>query len=448
MNDKIKEWIRSFLDDLKKDVEGKTLNSIIKHKKYGNLNLKDKGNIGNFIQEVVFNVKRNNSKESDIKEYGIEIKVTPIKKNTNNNYSSKERLVCNIINYKEIITESDFYCSNFMKKNRYMLLCFYLFDKDVYKSKILKLSLIDLASLNEINQIEKDYNLIKNKVIDGFAHKISGSDTIILEACTKGSKKSILTSQPNSPIKAKRRAYALKSKFVTNLFFDSLYNNNNNNNVLLELNTPKDVIFELSKYKNWSVLDLCSKFNVSNKSKSFRYKLILGILGCKDISLIPGISKYDISVKTIILEKDGNLVESIPLIKVDNSDICREFYDSSFYYEITKPVIYVIFKKTSDNTILHDIVILDILKDERILKNAEIVYNHTRRLYLSGNVKEVSIKNNIYNFKKISDNLDFHVRPKALNSNDTYITPYGERITKQAFWLNNSTFLEIYNKNK
>lgn len=444
MNDKIKEWIRSFLDDLKKDVEGKTLNSIIKHKKYGNLNLKDKGNIGNFIQEVVFNVKRNNSKESDIKEYGIEIKVTPIKKNTNNNYSSKERLVCNIINYKEIITESDFYCSSFMKKNRYMLLCFYLFDKDVYKSKILKLSLIDLASLNEINQIEKDYNLIKNKVIDGFAHKISGSDTIILEACTKGSKKSILTSQPNSPINAKRRAYALKSKFVTNLFFESLYNNN----VLSELNTPKDVIFELSKYKNWSVLDLCSKFNVSNKSKSFRYKLILGILGCKDISLIPGISKYDISVKTIILEKGGNLVESIPLIKVDNSDICREFYDSSFYYEITKPVIYVIFKKTSDNTILHDIVILDILKDERILKNAEIVYNHTRRLYLSGNVKEVSIKNNIYNFKKISDNLDFHVRPKALNSNDTYITPYGERITKQAFWLNNSTFLEIYNKNK
>ena len=172
---------------------------------------------------------------------------------------------------------------------------------------------------------------------------------------------------------------------------------------------------------------------MSNKSKSFRYKLILGILGCNDISLIPGISKYDISVKTIILEKGGNLVESIPLIKVDNSDICREFYDSSFYYEITKPVIYVIFKKTSDNTILHDIVILDILKDERILKNAEIVYNHTRRLYLSGNVKEVSIKNNIYNFKKISDNLDFHVRPKALNSNDTYITPYGERITKQAF---------------
>lgn len=446
MNDKIKEWIRSFLDDLKKDVEGKTLNSIIKHKKYGNLNLKDKGNIGNFIQEVVFNVKRNNSKESDIKEYGIEIKVTPIKKNTNNNYSSKERLVCNLINYKEIITESDFYCSSFMKKNRYMLLCFYLFDKDVYKSKILKLSLIDLASLNEINQIEKDYNLIKNKVIDGFAHKISGSDTIILEACTKGSKKSILTSQPNNPIKAKRRAYALKSKFVTNLFFESLYNNNNN--VLSELNTPKDVIFELSKYKNWSVLDLCSKFNVSNKSKSFRYKLILGILGCKDISLIPGISKYDISVKTIILEKGGNLVENIPIIKVDNSDICREFYDSSFYYEITKPVIYVIFKKTSDNTILHDIVILDILKDERILKNAEIVYNHTRRLYLSGNVKEVSIKNNIYNFKKISDNLDFHVRPKALNSNDTYITPYGERITKQAFWLNNSTFLEIYNKNK
>ncbi|WPL38832.1 MutH/Sau3AI family endonuclease [Malacoplasma iowae] len=444
MNKKVKEWMNIFFEEIKKDVEGKTLASIMKYKNYQELNLKDKGNIGNFIQEVVFNIERNNSKEYDIKEYGIEIKVTPIKKNTNDNYSSKERLVCNVINYNEIISESDFYNSSFIKKNRYMLLCFYLFNNDIYKSKILKLSLIDLISLNEIVQIEKDYEVIKNKVVNGFAHEISGSDTLILEACTKGSKKSIFTTQPNNLIKAKRRAYALKSKFVTKLFFESF----NKNNCILMLNTPNDVIYEILKYKGWSISNLCHKFNVSNKSKSFRFKLILGILGCKHISKVPGISSYDISVKTITLEKNNNLVESIPLIKVDNSDICNDFYDSSFYYEISKPIMFVIFKKNLDNIFLHDVIMVDLLKHKKLLENAKIVYEDTKNIYENGSAKSINSKKNLYNFKKISDNLDFHIRPKASNKDDTYITPFGEKITKQAFWLNNSTFLEIYNKNR
>ncbi len=65
------------------------------------------------------------------------------------------------------------------------------------------MKLIDLLTLEEINQIESDYLTILKKVNEGKAHEISGSDTKILEACTSSKNSNQVMSQPFSDEKAK-----------------------------------------------------------------------------------------------------------------------------------------------------------------------------------------------------------------------------------------------------
>lgn len=60
--------------------------------------------------------------------------------------------------------------------------------------------------------IRSDFYSLKQKVLDGLAHKLSEGDTVILGAATKG-KKGQTAKQPNSDILAPTRAFSLKNSF-------------------------------------------------------------------------------------------------------------------------------------------------------------------------------------------------------------------------------------------
>ena len=65
---------------------------------------------------AVYNYDINSKSEPDFIDAGIELKVTPYKKNKDNTLSAKERLVLNIINYMTEYQKS-FYTSHFWFKN-------------------------------------------------------------------------------------------------------------------------------------------------------------------------------------------------------------------------------------------------------------------------------------------------------------------------------------------
>ena len=93
---------------------------------------KGKGNLGQVIEESYFGYDVNSRAEADFAHVGIELKVTPYKKNKNNTISAKERLVLNIINYMEEYKKT-FYESSFWKKNKELLLVFYEWQKSWIK---------------------------------------------------------------------------------------------------------------------------------------------------------------------------------------------------------------------------------------------------------------------------------------------------------------------------
>lgn len=179
---------------------------------------KDKGELGNLIQEF-FNIKRNSASEPDFKELGLELKCTGLKA-TRNGLTAKERLILQMINYEELIHLS--FEEAILNKCGKILIIFYKYEKNkpFYEWKLIGYGFLnfkeDLPSYYE--QIKKDFEKIKQKVVDGLAHQISGKDTIFLEACPKGADSSVVRRQPNSSILAKQRAFSLKNKVLTQIY--------------------------------------------------------------------------------------------------------------------------------------------------------------------------------------------------------------------------------------
>ncbi|MDD3999058.1 MAG: MutH/Sau3AI family endonuclease, partial [Candidatus Shapirobacteria bacterium] len=222
------------MDDFKRYLSEAEILKITKnamHKTFGDFGLnvsyspRNKGGFGGFVEEKIFGYKANSDDNPDFIKAGIELKVTPVKKNQNGTMSSKERLVLNMINYQSEALAT-FTTSSFFKKNRKLLIWFYLYSKGVHPSRfeITDYLLLEFKNSLENKVIERDWNIIHKKIVEGNAHEISESDTEFLAACTKGANSSVLVNQYKSGIKAKPRAYSFKTSFMTYLYRNMVHN--------------------------------------------------------------------------------------------------------------------------------------------------------------------------------------------------------------------------------
>ncbi len=176
------------------------------------------GEFGNLIQEF-FNLKRNSLSEPDFQELGIELKCTGMK-STINGLTAKERLILQMINYEELIHLS--FEESILRKCSKILIVFYQYEKNkpFYEWELIGYGFLNFEEDLTIyyQQIKTDFEIIKQKVINGLAHEISGKDTVYLEACPKGADSSVVRKQPNSAILAKQRAFSLKNKLLTQIY--------------------------------------------------------------------------------------------------------------------------------------------------------------------------------------------------------------------------------------
>ena len=144
-----------------------------------------KGAIGTVIEESWFGYTPNSDSKPDFPEAGIELKVIPYLRG-NKGIRAKERLVCNIINYMEEYDKT-FKTSSFWHKCNTILIMAYEYFADRPKSDF-KIDGVVLFSFPEedLMIIERDWEIIMEKVRLGRAHEISEGDTLYLAACTKG----------------------------------------------------------------------------------------------------------------------------------------------------------------------------------------------------------------------------------------------------------------------
>lgn len=102
--------------------------------KYGIANVserkRNKGNLGQIIEEKFFHYECNSDSRADFYEAGVELKVTPYKMNKNGSLSAKERLILTMIDYFHIV-EEQFETSHLWKKSRLILLIYYLYEQNI-----------------------------------------------------------------------------------------------------------------------------------------------------------------------------------------------------------------------------------------------------------------------------------------------------------------------------
>ena len=376
----------------------------------------------------------------------------------NKTYSAKERLVLNIINYIEEAKKT-FYTSSFWTKNAKLYLLFYLWESNKQqKDFLIMFDYLLTFSDEDLIIIKRDWHIIHDKILNGKAHEISEADTMYLAACTKGVNKDTLRKQYNSDVLAKQRAYSLKTSYMTQLLRTKVTDKKEDvvklisDALELEKKSFEDIIYDrLKPYFGVSTKKIIQQYNIS-KSKNINEVIVAKLLGVDGkVSKTDEFIKANIVPKTIRLEEDGRLIESMSFSTFKYEQIYEENFDDSIqrdYFESTK-FMFVIFKKKNDVYVLYDIKFWNM--PISILDNEfKDVWLHTQSIVREGAiVKEV--KNGLYisNFINKSEHPMFHVRPHAKNREDTYALPVVDKVTglksytKHCFWINNDYVKQI-----
>lgn len=415
----------------------------------------NKGSYGHILEEDVYEFNANSSKNADFKEAGIELKVTPYKKNKNGTLSAKERLVITIINYLEDYKD-DFFNSHLYDKSKCMQIIWYLYEEGKKKCDFkITHELLYSYPKEDLPVIIKDYNLIIQKIKDGKAHEISEADTMYLGACTKGVNSDSLREQPFSSIKAKQRAFCLKTSYMTQLVRDyiGMENPEKISNISDGNKSFEDIIFDRLKiYYGKSQSELCNLFGLSTKAKNLNELILSKMLGINGrVSKTSEFLKANIIPKTIRIEENGKIIESMsfPTFKFDK--IIDETWDESTLYNtfLSTKYMFTVFKKKNGEYYFDKIKFWNMPLD-RLENDVKSVWEKTVDVIKNGNiVKEIVNGKRITNFPGMSENKYCHVRPHAKDANDTYVLPVPDKVTglkeytKQCFWLNNTYIREI-----
>lgn len=440
----------------------------------------NKGDIGQMIEDCWFGQKPHSDPDPDFKEAKVELKVSPYYR-TRNGISAKERLVCDLINYKEeSLPGKSFYDSSFWRKCENILLLSYYHEKykngknskSIYNKKDLFIdhfTLIEGYPEEDLRIIMQDWEIIVTKIREGKAHELSEGDTKYLGACTKGKDAATsLVDQPNNEEnQAKQRAYCLKTTYMTQLLRKYIFGEEESPHVIKDASKLKTSRFEdlilgqINCFSGWTEDDIAKKAGITNKTKDHYARLTNYMLGlgttkkqCQEFQ------SANITVRTLHLKNDGKIVESVSFPAFEFKDLITQDWDNSDLYNdvVSARFLFVIYRIDEKG-----ITRLETAKFWNMPTNDANEVHRVWSLTKDEITKGAGLKKAIWGKKQIvrntlpglSDSYVAHVRPHSskaayLLKDGTRIgnikangdeLPNGEWMTKQCFWLN-SKYIE------
>lgn len=430
----------------------KTLRDVVSHEQeklienqIGYYGLKRKGLLGDLIEKYFFDINPGSVSSPDFFDAKVELKTTPLKIHPKKSFASKERLVFSMIDYINVIKET-WESSSFLKKNRTLLLMFYLWVKDQtildYEFEFVQLlDLLEDISDEDVLQIRRDWEYIVAKIKRGEAHLLSEGDTYYLGACTKAANSRVVRDQPLSNERAKPRAFSFKQQYLNYLIQTKLLSRPTGTDSIFKklrrVVTIEEAFTEVfCPYVGKTDREILSKLNskLTKNSKGYKRLIINQIIGVSTRNILE-LNKANITLRVITLENSGTLKESISFPSFDYKDlVTQSWYDketemmADFHLQLeTKKFLFVVFQKqkNSDNIILLKTLFWNFpMKD---IDECERVWQKTVDC-----IKEWRYAD----LPKISESRIAHVRPHGKNSKDTITTPQNTQEVKRSFWLN------------
>lgn len=410
-----------------KKLKGQTLNDFLI---VGEINENNKGGFGQILEQGYFHLDNNNKPVPDFKEVGMELKSTPMRKLKNGSHSPKERLALCIINYEDIVNQT--FEESFMAKNKNLLIVFYLYEKE---KRPLEYRILDTTEWifpeNDLEIIRRDWKDIRDMVNQGLAHEISGGMTFYLEAMPKGAGHGKdMRIQPFSDIPAMQRAFGLKGKYVKQIFnslkdFEPVVKDSSE----LKYRHIEEIVAEkFAPYIGLSIEEILDMTGIVFEEGKGRYaSLVRAMLGVKKRN-IEEFEKAGIIMKTLRLEHNGKLKESISFPYIRFDEIVDEEWEESVAYDImASRFLFVVFQKSQDGktSLFRGIKFWSMTNDD--LEMVHLVWQNTVDKIKAGDYD---------NFIPISGCKISHVRPHGRDSKDLAMGPDGKKYKKQCFWLN------------
>ena len=442
-------------------------------------NVNNRGDLGQLIERHHFHYECNNDSNPDFPDAGVELKVTPYKENKNGSFSAKERLVLTKINYFDVVKEN-FDDSHLWRKSKLILLIYYLYRKEIKKrfEYEIKYSTLFQPPQEDRIIIKKDYELIVDKIKNGLAHELSESDTVYLGACTKGAKGTDLVKQPFSEIAAKPRAFSFKQSYMTYVLNSYVIPGKETYEpVFSSMIEIDDCGFEgalknrLKRYIGMYEHDIANQLIISlnKKDKGYESTLVCKMLGVKS-NRVEEFVKAGIIVKTLTYRmKKGNnqqfRLDDVNFIDFDNEKFDDEIIDyetgepcgweeSSLYAQLkNRKYLLAVFWEEEDGNVFKGCQLWGM--PDKDIEKIRTVWKRSKKIVREGIKFEIVKHGNNFrvnnNLPGIADNGIFHFRPHANktfycfkdgtthgngNISDTDLLPNGERIARQAYWLN------------
>ena len=424
-----------------------------------------KGQLGNILERYYFGYLQNGHQQADFSKIGLELKQTCIDQKKNGEYTAGERLSITNISYKDPV-EDNFYLSHVWNKIAKILLIHYLRDKskDRFDYPIKYVNLFTPPQ-EDLTIIIQDYLKIISKIKDGKAHEISESDTLYLGACTKGAtaEKSTVPQYYGDKIPAKKRNFCFKRQYMDYVLNHYILKKTESAESILksnELNQHKSfeelILDMINMHAGKTDKELCELYGrLYNKNKAQWSDLAYKMLGIKGNHAEEFI-KANIVVKSIRLEPNGTMKESISLPPFSFKQLVTEkFEESSFceYFEETK-FLFVVYKSNGTNYVLQGAQLWNMPISD-LYGDAQIGWQKIHDKIQSGINFIVENGRVINDLPNKSDNQILHIRPHAAKAayklNNGYMIgdiqknanqlPNGEWMTTQSFWLNNNYIL-------
>lgn len=407
---------------------------------------RNKGNLGQIIEETFFHYACNSDSRPDFYEAGVELKVTPYRINQNGSLSVKERLILTMIDYFQVVNEK-FEESHLWNKSKLILLVYYRYIKENKYNLDYRIDYSRLFTPPEqdVMIIRHDYHIIVSKIKEGKAHELSEGDTLYLGAAPKAATSRDRRKQPFSDELAKPRAFAFKSSYMTYVLNNYIVPGKVTYEPIIQDETVDSfedyVVEKIDRYRGCSVEDLCMEFDieVEKKPKSLEAILAYRMLGIKG-NHAEEFEKASVAVKTIRIGQNDRIKESMSFPAFKFKELIEEDWEDSVFGNYLRETrfLFVVYKFDEEGVLrlkgcqFWNIPYNDLETDVRSVweKTKQIIKDGIKVTMVNGR------RNN--NLPKASENPVCHVRPHAQNAQDTYELPDGRKYPKQCFWLNNT----------
>ena len=400
----------------------------------------NKGRYG-LLVERYFNIVPNSRPEPDFLAAGIELKSVPlIRRPGRGGLRAKERTTVTMIDYHEL-AEERWDAASVRPKIAHVLFVFFehLPNSELQEFPVLAVKLWkpdDSLSLD----LQTDWHVVQQKVLDGLAHEISEGDGRILGAATKGANASKTVTQPRSSVRAKSRAWALKPS-LTSAIYDRLAGGAHYyGSIALQdqlglaagSDFESEVVRRLEFFAGLRISEVAEHLGIAiTGSKGAAHTIVRRALGITDDKArLREFEDRGIVIKTVPLSLEGKAYEAMSFPYFRYAEYADEVWEDSEFLSYIQRLLIVPVLRAEPATPIQNRVLGRAFfwsPTRADLEFIEAEWTRIRDLIRSGKADRLP---------SYSETEFIHARPHGRDSDDTDEDPLLGPLPKYSLWLN------------